>query len=60
MMMRIQIIIRHYRRYSRLQCSFVEMQYPTMITGPFAPYFRDLDLPIDGFIESSRFLSKKR
>ncbi len=44
-----------------LVCSvrFVEMQYPTMITGPFAPYFRDLDLPIDGFIESSRFFVEK-
>lgn len=38
---------------------FIEMQHPTMITGPFSPYFADLDLPIDGFIESSRFFVEK-
>lgn len=39
---------------------FIEMKYPTMIHGPFAPYFSDLDLPIDGFIESSRFFVEKK
>ncbi|CNJ96731.1 N-acylhomoserine lactone synthase [Yersinia aldovae] len=38
---------------------FIEMRYPTMITGPFAPYFSDLDLPVEGFIESSRFFVEK-
>ncbi|PNM14282.1 acyl-homoserine-lactone synthase [Yersinia enterocolitica] len=38
---------------------FIDMKYPTMITGPFAPYFSDVSLPIDGFIESSRFFVEK-
>ncbi|CNL66040.1 acyl-homoserine-lactone synthase [Yersinia proxima] len=38
---------------------FIDMKYPTMITGPFAPYFSDVNLPIDGFIESSRFFVEK-
>ncbi|CNH70220.1 N-acylhomoserine lactone synthase [Yersinia aldovae] len=38
---------------------FIEMKFPTMITGPFAPYFSDLDLPVEGFIESSRFFVEK-
>lgn len=39
---------------------FIEMKYPTMVTGPFAPYFSDIDLPVDGFIESSRFFVEKK
>ncbi|WP_186381455.1 acyl-homoserine-lactone synthase [Yersinia mollaretii] len=38
---------------------FIEMKYPTMITGPFSPYFSDVNLPINGFIESSRFFVEK-
>lgn len=40
---------------------FIEIRYPTMITGTFKSYFNDFDLPDGNYIEASRlFIDKER
>ncbi|CAI0801660.1 acyl-homoserine-lactone synthase [Serratia fonticola] len=37
----------------------IEMKFPNMITGTFAPYFKNIILPEGKYIESSRFFVDK-
>ncbi|WP_063654423.1 acyl-homoserine-lactone synthase [Candidatus Arsenophonus triatominarum] len=48
-------------RSNTIICSvrFIEMQFPNMITGTFAPFFKHLNLPKGNYIESSRFFVAK-
>ncbi|WGL98453.1 acyl-homoserine-lactone synthase [Arsenophonus sp. aPb] len=48
-------------RNNNIICSvrFIEMQFPNMITGTFAPFFKHLNLPKGNYIESSRFFVAK-
>lgn len=38
---------------------FIETKYPTMITGTFLPFFKEVNLPVDNYIEASRFFIDK-
>lgn len=48
-------------RSNTVICSvrFIEMQFPNMITGTFAPFFKHLDLPNGNYTEASRFFVAK-
>lgn len=48
-------------RNNTIICSirFIEMQFPNMIIGTFAPFFKHLNLPKGNYIESSRFFVTK-
>lgn len=39
---------------------FIETKYPNMITGTFASYFNNIDIPEGNYIESSRFFVDKK
>lgn len=38
---------------------FIEMKHPTMVKGPFSPFFKTKKLPSNRYIESSRFFIDK-